>query len=63
MGVVEAAVMYDIDGFGARPNDRIDLSAVFAGAWSALTGHVPRVEFQLGHAAFAGPRGASRVTI
>ncbi|CAL4975206.1 unnamed protein product [Urochloa decumbens] len=65
-----AAVHYDVAGFGARPDGRTDSSAAFADAWSAAcrspapaTVYVPRGEFLLGHASFAGPCRSSRVTV
>ncbi|CAL4948649.1 unnamed protein product [Urochloa decumbens] len=66
----EAATVYDVAGFGARPGGRTDSSAAFADAWSAAcrspapaTVYVPRGEFLLGQAAFKGPCRSSRVTV
>ncbi|XP_034598150.1 polygalacturonase [Setaria viridis] len=67
-GAAEAAV-YDVAGFGAKPDGRTDSSTAFADAWSAAcrslepaTVYVPHGEFLLSRAAFAGPC-SSRVTV
>jgi polygalacturonase len=68
-GAAEAAAVHDVAGFGAKPDGRTDSSAAFADAWCAAcrspepaTVYVPRGEFLLSHAAFAGPC-SSRVTV
>ncbi|CAO2170686.1 unnamed protein product [Urochloa humidicola] len=70
LSISAEAAVYDVAGFGARPDGRTDASAAFADAWSAAcrspepaTVHVPHGEFLLGHAAFAGPCRSSRVTV